>query len=56
MLDPRDISSLHINLLGEDVTPAINEFEFLSYSNRIMVRSICVSALYALPNWYLCAC
>ncbi|KAI1124250.1 Di-copper centre-containing protein [Nemania abortiva] len=43
ILDPRDIPSLRVTLVGEDVTPPSGESELPSYSNRTMVKAILVS-------------
>ncbi|KAI8950282.1 Di-copper centre-containing protein [Xylaria longipes] len=45
-LDPRDIPSLHINVVGEEVTPPSSESEFPSYSNRTTATVIYVPTLH----------
>ncbi|KAI0483901.1 Di-copper centre-containing protein [Xylaria cf. heliscus] len=48
-LDPGDIPSLHINVVGEDVTLPSSESEFPSYSNRTTTTVIFVPSLLVLP-------
>lgn len=49
MLDLGDIPSLHINVVGEDVTPPTSESEFPSYSNRTTAPVIFIPTLHVLP-------
>ncbi|TRX95482.1 hypothetical protein FHL15_003440 [Xylaria flabelliformis] len=49
MLSLRDISSLHINVVGENVTPPSSEFKFPSYTNRTTATVVIVPTLHVLP-------
>ncbi|KAI0864548.1 hypothetical protein F4860DRAFT_464583 [Xylaria cubensis] len=49
MLSLRDTPSLHINVIGEGVTPPSSEFEFPSYSNRTTATVVIVPTLHVLP-------
>ncbi|TGJ86262.1 hypothetical protein E0Z10_g2493 [Xylaria hypoxylon] len=48
-LDPRDIPSLHIKVVGEDVTPPTSESEFPSYSNRTTLTTVFEAASHIFP-------
>ncbi|KAI0112490.1 Di-copper centre-containing protein [Nemania sp. FL0031] len=50
MLNPRDIPSLRVTLVGEDVTPPSGESELPSYSNRTIVKTILAGSLNAWPR------
>ncbi|KAI0966132.1 Di-copper centre-containing protein [Xylaria arbuscula] len=47
-LDPRNIPSLHVKVMGEDVTPPSSETEFPSYSNRTTLTTLFVATSHAL--------
>ncbi|KAI3335615.1 Di-copper centre-containing protein [Ustulina deusta] len=48
-LDPKDIASLHIKVVGEDVTPPSSESGFPSYSNRTTLTTIFAATSHTLP-------